>query len=180
MADVTTAQQVQAYVVQVASCMIADAPMIWDWLNEFPLRNFDDFGPKTLAEFTRVLQRRIDNERVWIAFVQREPAGIIGYASVNSYCGHFHGICFAKKWHGQGVARAAVSKVIDEVFLMSDKQKISASFFRDNHRIQRFLRTLGFKFEGLLTAQTLRGGQPVDMLLMALFKEDWLCRSAGS
>jgi RimJ/RimL family protein N-acetyltransferase len=152
------------------SSMLMEA---WDWLQEFPQNNFDDFGPKNHAEFVAEIgHRRMCGERIWFAYVATEPVGIIGYAPLNSYCGTFHGICFAKEWHGKGVARAAVSKVIDEIFA-SGQQKISASFFDGNIRIYRFLLSLKFRTEGELKAQTLQGGKPVDMRLMRLLREEW-------
>jgi len=181
-ADVVEATKDELEVLTILPSIVAGdlARTVWQWLQEFPLANFDDFGPKSVADLVIDVQRRIARgERVWVAWRNCAPIGIIGYAPVNSYCGMFHGICFAEEWHNTGVAQAAVGKVIDEIFATS-QQKISASFFRDNERVHSFLHGLGFTFEGLMTRQTLRGGKPVDMLLLALFKEDWLCRSADS
>jgi RimJ/RimL family protein N-acetyltransferase len=163
---------VQADAVVIRPYPLHDVRDAWEWLQEFPQNNFDDFGPKSRTEFREeLIERSRRGEKIWIAYVNHEPAGIIGYAPMNTYCGSFHGICFAKKWHGKGVAKAAVSKVIDEIFA-GGQQKISASFFADNERVAYFLYQLGFKYEGTLLAQTLRGGKPVDMVMTALFKEE--------
>ena len=167
--------------VDMVTVRIALPPVetLWAWLNEFPLNNFDDFGPKSeedlMVEFTRRAHR---GEYTWTAYVDEQPAGVIGFAPFSPYCGSFHGICFAKEWHGKGVARKAVSLALNEIFDMGF-QKVSAALFRDNLRVRNFLHNLGFRPEGMLVKQTLRGGVPMDMVLVALFKEDWLCRSAA-
>ena len=177
--DMTKGLGVEAEAVAIKTGL-PPPEILWCWLNEFPQNNFDDFGPKNLDELLVEITRRAHRgEWMWTVYVGDRSAGVIGYAPQNEYCGVFHGICITKEWHGTGVAQAAVSKVIDEIFTTS-QQKISASFFRDNERVHKFLCNLGFCHEGLLMHQTLRGGKPVDMTLMALFKEDWLCRSAAS
>lgn len=172
-----TATSVDRITVKIAMPPIE---LLWKWLNEFPQNNFDDFGPKSEEELIVDLTRRAHRgEYVWMVYVGEAPVGVIGYAPMSDYCGMFHGICITREWHGRGVGNYAVREVIDAIFDMG-YQKISASFFRDNHRVDAFLNRLGFRHEGILTRQTMRGGKPVDMLLMALFKEDWLCRSEVS
>jgi RimJ/RimL family protein N-acetyltransferase len=153
--------------------------MTWDWLNEYPDNNFDDFGPKDMNAFELEIKKRLaSGEKLWHVWIDRKPVGIIGYVMLNRYCGSFHGICFAEKWHGRGVARVSVGRIVDDLFESGQQQKISASFFSDNVRVAGLFDRLGFHYEALLFKQTLRGGKSVDMTMMSLFKEDWLCRSA--
>jgi RimJ/RimL family protein N-acetyltransferase len=146
-------------------------PLAWEWLQESPERNFDDYGPRTFAEFEKEMARRLERgERTWGAEQDGRMVGIIGYAPITSRWGCFHGICFAKAVCGTAVTRIAVGRVLRELF-DSGVQKVSASYFADNLRVARFLSDLGAVDEGYLRKQTLRDGEPLDMRLVAIFKD---------
>lgn len=145
--------------------------LAWSWLNEFPERNFDDYGPKTPSQFgVHMVEREEAGERTWLVKKDGAPVGIVGYQPVTPRMGWFHGICFTRAAWGRETTQAAVGRVINELFA-SGVEKIGAAYYADNPRIGRFLEHLGAVDEGLLRAHTLRGGQPVDMRLVAIFPE---------
>ncbi|MGH9666932.1 MAG: GNAT family N-acetyltransferase, partial [Bryobacteraceae bacterium] len=69
-----------------------------------------------------------------------------------------------------GVAAQAVRAFLLERFA-GGVEKVSAAFFANNARIERFLDKLGAEPEGYLRRQTLRDGRAVDMRLVAIFRE---------
>jgi RimJ/RimL family protein N-acetyltransferase len=146
-------------------------PLAWGWLRQFPQHNFDDSGPRTVDEFAAEMDRRLaSGERAWGFEHGGNLAGIAGYAPLAAHWGMFHGICFDERVHGKGIARAAIEAVLTELFAQG-VEKISASYFAENTRIERFLARLGAIEEGYLHRQARRGGQPVDMRLVAFHRE---------
>lgn len=154
-------------------------PEVWGWLQEYPDANLDDYGPRTLEELlSETARRTAAGELVRVALLDGSPVGLIGYCPLTARTGMFHGICFARRVHGQGVARRAVAAFLRELF-DAGVEKVSAAFFADNRRIQDFLNGFGACPEGYLRRQTLRHGRAVDMCLVAIFREDFqLCHSA--
>lgn len=155
-------------------------PLIWDWMQEFPKANFDDYGPKSIEAFkAEVVQRVEAREVLVVAYLDDDPVGVMTYAAITDRLGTFHGLCFAKRVHGTGVAAFAVSRFIDKLFGKPKLQgvrpieKIQAAYFEDNAFVERFLKRQGFQHEGKLRQHTLRGGKPVNCNLVALYRDVW-------
>lgn len=145
-------------------------PKVWAWLHEFPENNFDDSSVRSYEEFAASMEDRAHTERIWLVSAAGEPCGIIAYLPLDARLGCFHGICFARAVHGQRIAKHAVRHVLDLIFA-SGTEKIQAAFFATTPRINRFLLGLGAVTEGLLRKQATRHGVPVDMQLLAFFKD---------
>lgn len=146
--------------------------LAWEWLNQFPAANFDDSGPRTLAEFAIEMDRRLAaGERTWGFEHGGRLVGIAGYAPLAPHWGMLRGICFDQPAHGRAIAEAAIRGMLDEIFA-AGVEKISASYFADNARIHRFLARLGAIEEGYLRRQARRAGQPVDMRLVAFHRKE--------
>jgi|SRR5579864_8788951 len=144
--------------------------LVWDWMNEFPLANFDDYGPNNLAEFVEEMADRSLRESSWIVLADGDPVGYVGYIPITQRLGTFHGICFTKRVHGSGVAHEAIASILRDLYRLG-VEKVAASFFSDNLRVGRFLTSLGAVDEGLLREHTLRNGEKMNMRVMAFFKE---------
>lgn len=145
--------------------------LAWQWLNEFPLANFDDYGPKTQAQFVTEMLRRAEYETIVGIESAGELVGIVGYLPLSPRSGWLHGICFTSKTHGTGLPYLAVKEVLDGQFA-NGVEKISASYHADNARVRDFLWKLGAVDEGYLKHETLRGGRPLDKYLVAFFNKD--------
>lgn len=150
---------------------IDQLPRAWEWMGQYPLANFDDFGPTTYEQFETEMKRRADSEDLFGIFHNSEPCGFVGAFVLSPQCCMLHGICFDKAVHGLGVAKPAVRAVMDIIFNQGFK-KIAASYFADNLRIHRFLQKLGFVEEGYLHRQTMRIGKEIDMRLVGTFRKD--------
>jgi len=142
----------------------------WSWLQEYPASNFDDYGPRSLAEFVQEMSRRRERELVRLVRLDSAAVGMIGYVPITPKTGMFHGICFARAVHGSDIAQRAVRMFLAERWA-EGVEKVSASFFADNLHIGRFLADLGAMDEGLLRRQTYRGGVAIDVRVVAIFRE---------
>src|SRR6266478_518349 len=124
--------------------------LAWKWINEYPERNLDDYGPRTFADFvSEIYARHAAGELTWCVYKEGQPCGIIGYKPWTPHCGTFHGICFTQSAWGRETTATAVKLVLDQLF-SGGVQKVSAFFFADNVKINRFLCDLGAVQEGYL------------------------------
>jgi RimJ/RimL family protein N-acetyltransferase len=145
--------------------------LVWQWLCEYPDQNFDDFGPKNVAEFINQLEQRDKaGERMWMVRYEGRYVGFIGFTPATPIVGTFH-LCFAREVHGKGVAREAIMQMLWILF-QEGVEKVQAMYFADNWPVRRFLKKLNAKDEGFLISQTTRKGLPTDMYMVALFKGD--------
>lgn len=145
-----------------------ELPLLWRYLEEFPQHNFEDGGPASLSEFEQTLAERAKTERL-VGFHQEGAfIGAAAYLPFTRRSGALHGVCFARKVHGSGVARQAVEGFLDAI-AREGAEKISAQLHADNVRAWRFFKKMGFTQEGLFHAHATRGGVPVDLRIIALF-----------
>lgn len=145
--------------------------LVWEWLLEYPEQNFDDFGPRNIAEFIDHIERRDKaGERMWMVKYDGLYVGFLGFTPVSPIVGTFH-LCFSRTVHGKGVAREAVLQMLRLLF-SEGIEKVQVAYFADNWPVRRFLKKLKAKDEGFLMAHTTKKGLPVDMHMVALFKGD--------
>jgi RimJ/RimL family protein N-acetyltransferase len=142
----------------------------WCWLNENWAANFDDFSPKNYAEFEAHMRERVSNEEVWCVLADGAPVGIIGYLQLSPVKGLLRGVCFTKWTHGTPVTRQAVAQLLEKKFA-EGTTKIGLAYFQKNIRVGRFMQRLGAKVEGLMIADTLQNGQPVNAVIAAFFAQ---------
>ncbi len=145
-------------------------PLVWEWLNEDPSANFDDFGPKDAESFELEMTGRSQRERTWGVMADDAPCGAIAVLPVTPRLVQTHGVVFASSAHGRGVAREALKQVLCELWA-GGVEKVSATYFSDNPKIRRCLAALGAVDEGRLIAHTVRGGIPIDLQMVAFFRE---------
>lgn len=147
-----------------------DLPRLWEMLHEFPELNFDDRGPRSLADFEQSMVDRVQRE-ILVAFsVEGELAGAFAFEPFDERSGMLRGVCFARSTHGTGIPREAMRGAIAGLFA-DGIEKISAQMFADNERAWRFFQKLGAVEEGLLRRQTKRAGELIDVRIIAFFKE---------
>lgn len=76
--------------------------------------------------------------------------------------------------HGKGFAKEASIAIIDYAFFELNIQKIKLSVLSDNKNAIYLYRNLGFKEEGILRKEVYKNNVYKDVIVMALFKEDWM------
>ena len=135
--------------------------LLWSWLQEFPVCNFDDDGPRDLTQMARFMEDlRKRGRQMWEVVQSGQPVGIIGYEQETPTVGCFRGICFTKSVHGTGIPLMAVAEVLDKAFTVGT-EKVRAEYFADNLRVRAFLQKFGAVDEQLVNSERLRGGKVV-------------------
>lgn len=144
---------------------------VWQWAQEFPSANFDDYGANQESDFIEQIKDRMKREVIWGVTKESRLCGIVAFLPITNRMGTFHGICFAKGHCSFIEKRRAVQGVIDSLFSLGI-EKICATYFSDNVKIDRFLADLGAIEEGVLRKHTVRGGVLVDMKQVAIFRKE--------
>jgi RimJ/RimL family protein N-acetyltransferase len=104
-----------------------------------------------------------------------QPAGTLRLLEID----HHHGraelaisIGETSQWD-RGIGTDAIRQALRHAFEAMGLRRIGLITDADNLRGVRCYEKAGFVREGLLRAHRLRYGQPIDMLTMAVLKEDW-------
>lgn len=136
-------------------------PLLWEWLHEFPLQNFDDGGPKTLREFSAALkQREAQGQIISEVRYEGEPVGVVGIARTSPSQVEFCGVCFTRKVHGKGVALAAIRKILAYASYDGVRSAV-ATYFADNVAVAKMFKKLGAVEVDSFLNPTKRKGQAV-------------------
>ena len=146
-------------------------PSVWQWAATFRDRVFDDSSPQTLdawVTYAEAQQRLGQSWAVWRdgdlgGFVLAMPASI---SSMRVHC------VFKRDFWGRETTQTALQLVLTALFSGSCTKVISFPF-ADNLTVLSFLKRLGFRKEGRLRQQTLRKGQPVDLIAVGILKEEF-------
>ena len=83
------------------------------------------------------------------------------------------GYMLAREHWGGGIAREAVSRVIDHIFLAEGQRRVFADTDPDNAPSRALLEKLGFKLEGYLRAEWETHIGVRDTSLYGLLKDEW-------
>ncbi len=74
---------------------------------------------------------------------------------------------------GRGYGTAAIRRIVQYGFEEFDLRRIFATPDEDNVRVLRCFEKCGFVREGVLRQHRLRYGQPVNMVMMAVLRDDY-------
>jgi RimJ/RimL family protein N-acetyltransferase len=74
---------------------------------------------------------------------------------------------------GQGVGKAFLNLILDEVFGTTQAYRLSLGVFPHNLRARRAYEGVGFKSEGVSRGSAFFGGVNHDELVMAMLKPEW-------
>ncbi len=146
-------------------------PQAWRWLDECRDMVADDFAPQTLDEFVDMWDSRPER-LTWAVSRDGELGGIMSAAPISPIVWDMH-LVFSRAFWGQETTRYALSLALDEVFRERGACKISAAVFPRNHALLGMIRSIGATKEGLLRGHTLKGGKPVDMVIVGLDKRSF-------
>ena len=129
-------------------------------------------------ELWRKIQEGFESRRLfqW-GIVGTEPERLLGT------CTLFHldlvhrraeiGYALARACWGKGLAREAVTAVIDFAFTSLDLHRIEADADPRNENSLRLLERLGFKHEGRLRERYIVSGEIQDAALLGLLRPEW-------
>jgi RimJ/RimL family protein N-acetyltransferase len=126
---------------------------------------------------------RLRKHKSYRWFVESEGT-VVGNVSLKSISHRMQygeiGYGFGQDHHGRGLATAAVGMLVDKVFAETDLRKLLAYVHDENHASCRVLEKLGFQREGFLREHYVINEKPVNEILFALLKRDWLEHRAAS
>ena len=132
--------------------------LLWGWLHEFPEQNFDDGGPRTLAEFTALILRwQMEGRDIYEVLYRGRSVGAVGMF-VGPFCSRFSGVCFTREVHGKGIAIAAVRMVLKK----TRTPRFEATYFADNIAIRKMFQKLGAIEVPCVAMPVLRHGKVVE------------------
>jgi RimJ/RimL family protein N-acetyltransferase len=165
--------------VRVASPFpVAALPRLWSWIEDFRERVADDFSPQTLEEMITDWREREKTRKTWGVWRGEELGGLVSWEPWPvANVGVTHAL-FKRSFWGRRTTRTALMLVYQELF-DSGIRKILGFPFKGNNAIIELGKSLGAKTEGVLREQTMRGGIPVDLVVLGLLKEDFeKCRNS--
>ena len=146
-------------------------PRVWNWIQDFRDRVADDYSPKTMAEFMAHWEERGPLRRTWAVWRNEDLGGIVIFEPWQPGVGTSHAI-FKRSFWGRATARRALELVYREIF-ESGVRKVVNFPFKGNNAIIALGKSLGAVTEGVLRGQTMRHGQPADVVVLSLFREDF-------
>ena len=142
-----------------------------------PLKQMSDSEIETmlLAESADLSQVGKAESFRWFISVGGEAVGSISLKNISHSMGHGElGYGMAESHHGKGIATAALRLLIKKIFAESTLRRLLAYVHEENQPSRRVLEKLGFQEEGLLREHYLINGVPVNEVLYALLKREWL------
>lgn len=150
---------------------VYELPRVWLWVQQFRSRVADDFSPKTLDEFVEVEMARMTRQMTWGVYRGGELGGLIAFEPSSPVAGTSH-VTFRRSFWGHKTSVPAMREAHREIF-GAGYRKIVSFVFADNDAIRSLAKAAGLKVEGVLRNQTLRNGEPVDMVAFGLTREEF-------
>lgn len=145
-------------------------PRIWTWVQKFRDKVADDFAPKTLDEFVDDWERKEQHgQRSWAVKRDGERGGVIQSEAISPGVRSIHAL-FKPEFWGDQTTLPAIALACKELF-QGDTRKLVALMFVDNIAAIHMAMRLGGIREGTLIAETIRGGQPVNVAIIGIHRE---------
>lgn len=149
-------------------------PRVWTWAQQFRGRVFDDFAPATMDEFVATWRLRIGAEPSWLVSRDGEVGGVVLFRPETPVRGEMACLFKREFWLADGLVVEALRQVFGAIFFSGKEiEKVGVTVFRDNAHLLHFLRLLGGEKEGVLRANTRRGGRLVDQVVIGVTRADF-------
>jgi RimJ/RimL family protein N-acetyltransferase len=175
--DVTASVQIGAAVRVETPFPLWAVPRVWTWMRAVWPKVADDFGP---ADFDAFLEKWAAGEEIeerWAVYRGEDLGGLITVQRLTPYLATTH-IVFSKAFLGYSTTLEAMRQVYQQTF-DSGVGKLCVQVFADNSNLIALAKRTGAVVEGRLRAHTLQGGEPRDMVILGLLREEFeTCQSA--
>ncbi|HEY8768200.1 MAG TPA: GNAT family protein [Dehalococcoidia bacterium] len=158
-----------------------DLPLFVQWLNDPDVRHWQgrsERGPETMeTQRERLEHNRNDPEHCgWlIETLDGKPLGNVGVRYVEKLHGSAELYIFIgdkARWSG-GYGTDAIRTLLRHAFGELGQRRVYLVTDADNERGIRCYEKCGFVREGLLRAHRVRYGEPLDMVMMGVLREEW-------
>lgn len=151
--------------------------LVLEWRNAGHIRPFMNHAePIPLDEHYRWLNsaEKDASKLVKLCFYQEQPIGLVQFSQINftnQTCewGFYIGDQACPRGSGKIMGILA----LDLIFKERQMRKVGAQILDFNQKSLSYHRRLGFVEEGRLCKQILRNQQYTDVVLMAIFREQW-------
>ena len=111
----------------------------------------------------------------WFISFDGQIVGTVSLKNISHSMGYGEiGYGLSESHHGKGIATAAVRLLVDKVFAETNLRRLVAYVHEENQASRRVLEKLGFQEEGLLREHYVIQGVPVNEVLYALLKREWM------
>lgn len=156
----------------------ADLPRVVAWRRDEELRRgalWGDgpFGTREAQRWLRAVSDGIDATRLTFAVELRASGRLVGLTNLTRIdrrtgTAYFGVVIGEKDCWGQGIARETLSLILRRATALG-LRKVLLEVAGDNPRAIELYRRAGFETEGVLRRHLPRGGDFVDVLIMAVF-----------
>lgn len=150
------------------------------WINDPEVRlyltPFMPISKQTEAKWFDGLDEKTDGVTLAIEILDGEFIGIMGLHNINWIGGTAitGALIGEKKYWGKGYGAEAKMLMLDYAFNSLNLRKICSEVMDFNKRSLAYLLKCGYKVEGRRKWQVYRDGKYCDLVLLAVFKKDWL------
>lgn len=159
----------------------SDAPALFALASDPEVTRWFSWGPyereeQAAAWIAGLPAERERGERLELIVEHAEhgPIGVTGFSEYSSRDRRaVIGTWLGRAWWGTGANREAKALLCHLGFTVCGMERLSAYANVDHIRSQRALERLGFLHEGTLRAFHRHGGEPKDVVVLALLRANW-------
>lgn len=171
--------------LQLRAIEMEDLSLLIEWRNDPEIyKNLYEQEPLSLVMerswFESFLQR--NDEKFWIIenILDREPIGTVGLVHIDwrnrkSEWSRF--LIYPPKYKRGGYDSETESLILRYVFEHMNLNRLYVEVFSRNLNVINLHKKFGFKKEGLFKKHIFKDGQYIDIVIMALLKDDYLALS---
>lgn len=174
-----------SYRLSIRKIERADIPYLVYWANnKARTKGFHGYLPKTENEgnqwFQRSLLDKTRDDYVIYAIEEggnKYPIGLIGLVNIDddNRKGEYYIIIGNEEFLRRGIAfRTSNEMIVNTYFKNFEFSKLYARIDKDNYPAQKLAEKLGFRKEGIMLADVLVDGEPIDMIYYGLLASDKL------
>lgn len=158
-----------------------DAEALFTVLSDVELMTWWAFGPHDSVEQTRALLEPVAvPEPIWRSWAITRVGEDVALGWVNAHERRENvseiGYIVARSAWGQGIAREAVTMVLDQLLVSEGQRRVFADADPENTASIRLLTSMGFQLEGHLRAEWETHIGVRDSLIFGLLRDEWLAR----
>lgn len=168
--------------IELIAAQPVHAELMLRWRNEANTLAYNPVAPITIDELRERLRLNhhdlsmLEADAVyrWMVRADGELVANVSLKGADLSMGLAEiGYSVGEKYQGRGIATAAVSELVEQIFSQTPLRKLLAYVHVDNLSSCRVLEKLGFKREGLLRQHYVIGGKPADEALYGLLRSEW-------
>lgn len=168
--------------ISIRPATAEDALLLAGWFSDPAyMGEFNNVWPVTPAQMTRDISMAPSDRSGGMFVITRndngEPAGAIGYFNPYALADFFKGYEIWYQVHPgfrrKGIARQAVSLLINHLFDALPVERLQATIEPENKASIRVIEQAGMQRDGVYRKVTFLHGRYSDMLLYSITREDW-------